>query len=94
MNIDVQFTHRDLRSTPDDHHRYELFEGDLVMTPLPSCAHQDVILNLNNILPNHIQAQQWGRLVLAPFGVYFDEETVVQPDIRFVSIERLHAIDE
>lgn len=30
----------------------------------------------------------------APFDVYFDEETVVEPDILFVSQARLHIIDE
>lgn len=94
MTVEVKYTYQDLLTTPDDLHRYELFEGDLVMTPAPNPAHQFAVSNLHRLLSNYAEAHNLGKLLIAPLDVYFDEETVVEPDILFVAKERLHIIDE
>jgi len=93
MNVEVKYTYQDLLTTPEDNRRYEIFEGELVMSPAPDYGHQNAQANLFNILFSYIRKKGWGKVFAAPFDVYFDEETVVEPDILFISTERLHIID-
>ncbi len=94
MHVEVKYTYQDLLTTPDDRHRYEIFEGELIMTPAPSRTHQRAHTNLLRILSNHVVQNILGEVYSAPFDVYFDKETVVEPDILFVSRERLRIIEE
>ncbi len=94
MNVEVKYTYQDLLTAPNDRHRYEIFEGELIMTPAPSRAHQQAHSNLFRIIANYVAEGKLGELYSAPFDVYFDEETVVEPDILFVSKDRLYIIDE
>ncbi len=94
MNVDVKFTYKDLLSAPDDGKRYEIFEGELIMSPSPSSQHQRVVFNLCNIFGDYLREIPIGEVYPAPFEVYFDEETVVQPDVLFVSKERLSIVEE
>lgn len=94
MNVQVKYTYQDLLTTPDDGNRYEIFEGELIMTPAPNDAHQSAHSNLYIILGTYVKNHRLGKLYSAPFDVCFDEETVVEPDILFVSKERLHIIDD
>ena len=64
------------------------------MTPSPNRAHQRIAANLTTLLMNHVKQKASGEVYPAPFDVYFDEETVLEPDILFVSKDRLHIIDE
>src|ERR1700733_6505380 len=40
------FTVPELDRMPDDGHRYELFDGGLVVSPRPTTVHQDVAMRL------------------------------------------------
>ncbi len=92
--IAVKYSHQDLLSTPDDRNRYEIFEGELVVTPAPSLEHQTIVMNLSRLLSTHIVTNDLGKAWGAPVDVYFDEETVVQPDLLFVSKKRLSIIEK
>ena len=94
MNVQVKYTYQDLLTTPDDGNRYEIFEGELIMTLAPNKAHQYAVGNLYKILRDFVEDRQLGKVILAPFDVYFDEETTIQPDLIFVFKERLHIISE
>ncbi len=93
MNVQVKYTYQDLLTTPEDGNRYEIFEGELVMTPSPNDAHQTAHSNLFGMLWSFVKMHSLGKLYSTPFDVYFDEGTVVEPDILFVSKDRLHIID-
>ena len=77
---------------PEDRNQYELFDGELVMTPSPSARHQDIVLTLATKLAAHIGKYSLGKLYVSPLDTIFDEYTVLQPDILFVSRERVAAI--
>jgi Uma2 family endonuclease len=52
MPVELEYSHRswtyeDLEQLPDDGHRYEILDGQLLVTPPPSPEHQDVV---NNVL--------------------------------------------
>jgi len=86
-------TYEDYLKTPDDA-RYELIEGDLLMTPSPVTKHQRILRDLGFELLSFVRAKNLGEIFLAPYDVYFDNENVVQPDILFISRERLNLIGE
>lgn len=74
---------------PEDGNQYELFDGELVMTPSPSTRHQQIVGRLFAQLMAYVQANSLGEVFLAPLDTIFDQYTVLQPDILFVSRERV-----
>lgn len=89
----IKFTYADYRNTPDDK-RYELLDGDLVMTPAPGTAHQRVSRNLTMLLGQSVELTGAGEIFVAPFDVVLSDTDVVQPDLLFVSNERVNIITD
>lgn len=44
--IDPRYVYEDLLTMPDDGNRYEILEGDLLVSPSPSWRHQSVVTNV------------------------------------------------
>ena len=86
-------TYEDYLKTPEDK-RYELIEGELVMTPSPIPKHQRISRKIEFILEGFIKENDLGEIFYAPCDVYLDEKNVVQPDILFISKDRLDIIGE
>ena len=86
-------TYEDYLKTPEDK-RYELINGELLMTPSPVPNHQRVSGKLEFILRKFITENNLGEVFYAPCDVYLDNENVVQPDILFISKDRLGIIGE
>jgi Uma2 family endonuclease len=81
-------TYADYAALPDDGHRYQLLEGELVTTPSPNRWHQELSAQLLAALVNHAREHHLGRVFAAPLDVTLDDRNVVQPDILFASNER------
>ena len=84
-------TYADYCLTPDDE-RYELLDGELIMSPSPNRAHQDICLELGALLHTYVKESGLGEIYIAPFDVVLSETTVVQPDLLFIANERTHII--
>ena len=87
----VKFTYQDYLNTPEDK-RYELLDGELVMTPAPGELHQSVSILLGSKLFQFASENSLGRVYHAPFDVVLSDADVVQPDLLFVSNECAHII--
>ena len=81
------FTWEDLQSIPDeDHRRYELVDGSLLVSPSPNKFHQLCVYNLGTLLgancPPHLQ--------VLPAAFDFTPQTgvVLQPDVLVMDWER------
>ncbi len=87
----LKLTYEDYAKTPEGE-RWELIDGELIMPPSPKEAHQAVQVDLG--LPMHLFAREndLGKIYLAPFDVVLSDTDTVQPDLLFVSKERLHII--
>lgn len=95
VKTQIKFSYRDYQNLPESEtKRYELLGGDLMMAPAPKPYHQDVLRNLLRILDVYLRIQSAGKLYPAPIDVILSEEDVVQPDILFISQERLDIIHE
>ena len=74
---------------PEDGNQYELFDGELVMTPSPTRRHQEIVGKLYRRLAEFVDDRSLGEVYIAPLDTIFDQYNVLQPDILFVSKERL-----
>jgi len=88
-----KYTYEDYLKTPEDE-RYELIEGDLLMTPAPIPIHQRISRKIEVELDEFVTDNDLGEIFDAPCDVYLDDENVVQPDILFISKERLNIIGD
>lgn len=64
--------------------RCELVEGDIVVSPSPSLAHQRAVRNLLRALDDHAR-EHGGEAFVAPLGVKLSDTTAVEPDLLHVS---------
>ncbi len=74
---------------PEDRNRYELIDGELIVTPSPERQHQEIGGLLYSRLLNYVESHSLGKVFIAPLDTLLDRYTVLQPDILFVSQERL-----
>ena len=88
-----KFTYKDYLKTPEDK-RYELIEGELIMTPSPVPYHQWISKNILYELEQFVRERKIGKVFDAPCDVYLDDENVLQPDILFISNEHAGIIGE
>ena len=88
-----KYTYEDYLKTHEDE-RYELIEGELLMTPSPVPRHQRISRKIEFVLEKFVTENDLGEVFYAPCDVYLDNENVVQPDILFISKEMLNIIGE
>ena len=93
LKTKVKYTYNDY-TTLDDDRRYELIEGELYMTPSPNFQHQIISMNISHPLRKFVKENDLGVVLYAPFDVVLSETDVVQPDIIFISKERMNLITE
>ena len=90
-NPEVKFTYQDYLNTPEDK-RYELLDGELIMTPAPGELHQSASAQLGWRLVQFASENNMGRVYHAPFDAVLSDTDVVQPDLLYVSNERSRVI--
>ncbi len=97
-NRQIRFRYEDYKSLPESmEKRYELLDGDLLMVPAPSTAHQRISRNLEVHLHEYCQQTNFGEVLDSPVDVVLgeaDAREVVQPDILLVAKARLSIIAE
>ncbi len=87
----TKLTYEDYLKTPDDE-RYELLDGALIVPPAPNTAHQSVQAELGWRMARFIREGGLGHLFFAPTDVVLSRTDVVQPDLLFISSERVDII--
>lgn len=85
------FTYDDLARMPNDGKRYELRDGELVVSPAPTTEHQRVAARIGALLFRAEEAG-FGQVFYAPTDVVFGRHKSTQPDLLFVRRERLHIV--
>ena len=87
----VKFTYEDYCNAPEDR-RYELHDGDLILVPSSKEQHQRASLDIATELMLFARRTGVGKVYIAPFDIVFSDNDVVQPDVIFVSNDRLGII--
>jgi Uma2 family endonuclease len=70
----------------------QLINNNIFMAPSPDFFHQDIITEISRRLSNYVVEKKLGKVIVAPMDVYFNSQNVFQPDIIFLSAERLPGI--
>jgi Uma2 family endonuclease len=86
------WTDEALFALPDDGKRYEIIDGEMLELPSPSYLHQVVSSELHALLHQFVRSRQLGRVTAAPQDVRLSDSNVVQPDLVFLSNEKIHFV--
>lgn len=73
------FTVTDLEDMPDDGRRYELIDGELLVSPAPGWSHQEAVQTLYMTLRAACPREL--RVLAAPFAVRMNQFNELQPDV-------------
>jgi Uma2 family endonuclease len=88
----LRWTIHDLEAYPiEEGKRYEIIEGELLVSTQPHIEHQRICARLTVALSNWAAGAGGGEVIPAP-GVIFDPENAVAPDVVWVSPQRLPLI--
>lgn len=86
LETDRRWTYDELLAQlPESNQSSELWDGELIMSPSPTPAHQTVVLALARLLEDFVTSRQLGRVFISPLDVIFSPTRAVQPDIIFVA---------
>ncbi|WP_394995277.1 Uma2 family endonuclease [Emticicia sp.] len=83
-----------VKLTPPDSGNFELLNGRIFFMASPKPSHQEISSLLNTYLGIYIISNKLGKLFAAPMDVVFSEHDTFQPDLLFITKERLNIIGE
>lgn len=81
----------DYARLPDDGNKYEVIDGEVLVTPAPTPWHQYYISNIQRRLHEYVTKQGLG-VVLYDVDVLFATGNFLRPDLCFVRTELKHGI--
>lgn len=74
-----------VHALPDDGNRYEVVEGELLVSPTPSLLHQSAVLQLAALLLPYARHAAF-TVHVAPAAVTWSDQTEVQPDVLAIPL--------
>ena len=81
-----RWTREMVLALPEDGNRYELLDGELLVSPSPRSAHQDtVVAPLRRLLP-YVDAHRLGHPQISPADLQLTPEELAQPDLFVVPL--------
>lgn len=85
IGVKQTLDYSDLAHTPDDGNRYEILEGNLLVTPSPAPLHQRISKRLQRQLEAYFETGSIGEVFDAPVDVILTFHDVVAPDLVVVA---------
>ena len=79
---------------PESNRPMELVYGYVREPAMPSFGHQAILLRLATLLHSHVRDRKLGQVCSADVVLDKDLDLVVQPDLFFISNERMGMVDE
>jgi len=88
--VKKKLTFEDYLLTPEINLRYEIIDGEMMMSPAPTIEHQWIIGNIMDVLRPHVKRRKLGVALPAPLDVVVGRKPLRtrQPDVLYVSFER------
>ncbi len=89
-------TAEELMQLPDDDLRHELINGELITMPLPKVPHGRAAMRLGGPLGKFVLDHDLGDFFISEIGfqLTWNPDTVLGPDLSFISKERLKEVGE
>jgi len=88
MTLKGSATLQDLLNTPKDGNKYELVDGEIVVSPT-GMRHSAVASNINALIWNFLQKNPIGTVYSSDVGIAFPNGNVRSPDVTYVSRAKL-----
>ena len=80
-NLGHVWTRAEVLALPDDSNRYELIDGELLVSPSPTWTHQRAVGKLFLIIAPFVEAHGIGTTVFSPADLTLQSGQLVQPDL-------------
>jgi len=77
---------------PETNQPHELWDGELIMAPAPFFDHQKTVLRFYRRLDDWVSATDLGEVIASPIDMVLSAHRAVQPDVAFISKDRLATI--
>ncbi len=88
-----QWTFQELAAElPESNLPTELWDGKLIMSPAPSFSHQRVVARFYKLLDAWVAGRGLGEAAIAPLDMVLAPHRATQPDVIFISKDRLGII--
>ena len=81
-----RYTVDEVLAFPEDGNRYELVDGELLVTPAPRVRHQVVLGRLHLAVGRFLQDHPVGDVFFAPADLFWRDTDYVQPDLFVVPV--------
>ena len=91
--VPTRWTYSEYARLPNDGGRYEVIDGELLMTPAPTPAHQHVAATLYRVLQEYVEQHDLG-VVLRDVDLLIRPGQFLRPDLVFVPEARRAAITD
>lgn len=96
--VEQRWTAREVRAlieeSPLATPRYELVDGELLVTPSPGYPHQRAVARLLIALGLYCQREGVGDALTSPFDVELEPESITQPDLFVVASEEARRLQK
>ena len=89
-----KLTWDDIKDWPEDAGRTEIVDGELVMSPTPATRHQRICTRLGIRLGSYVEEHNLGEFLSSPMHVILAPHVHYEPDLCFISKQRLHIVKE
>ena len=91
--ITRRWTVEEVLALPDDGNRYEVVDGELLVTPSPALRHEVALLELFRPLDAYVRRHKLGTVFVSRGDVFLGATRYVQPDLFFVPVP-IHDLPE
>ncbi len=79
-----RWTREQVLALPDDGNRYELVDGELLVSPSPRILHQRGVRTLFRAIDAHVECHRLGEVLSSPSDLDLRDGQLVQPDLFVV----------
>ena len=90
----VCWTISDLEGLPDNSNRYEIIDGELLVTRAPHLDHQDIAGNIYAELRNWSRKKQLGKAFMTPGIIFSDEKDIKRDRQTKLKLYSIHGVCE
>jgi Uma2 family endonuclease len=80
-NLAGRWTRAEVLELPDDRNRYELVDGELLVSPSPSSPHQWAVSGLHERIAPFVREHRLGAAAVSPADLDFRAGHLLQPDL-------------
>ena len=81
-----QWTREEVLNLPDDRNRYELVDGELLVSPSPRWLHQFAVGELYALISRYVREQHVGVTTFSPADLSLGSGQLLQPDLFVASL--------